>query len=276
MNRWCGGETPVFSGSGLAQQARCADSEAGEGTQQGGEVLCCIRCNGYYLRRVNFYKGVHLIRAIERGVLYLNLANDPTIERIATACCSRQRNTLPSKKICMSLLYSRYYKLLRSLREISSARKGSRDARYPGYLYTDLQPYERSWGSGTCWSITLIPNSCQRMTRLTRSDLRGISLRADYTVKVALQKQDIPAGRCAPVSARQDKGIGERRHVRITPILEPALRHTRVEMQEPAVILGESALSGTDRIYYMFAEQFEEKYVAQKYDEDVLSQQPLT
>jgi V/A-type H+-transporting ATPase subunit B len=277
-----GQKLPVFSGSGLphnrlaaqiARQAKVLSKEEKFSVVFGAMGIT-------YEEAEFFIREFTSSGAIERGVLYLNLANDPTIERIATprVALTAAEYLAFEKDMHVLVILTDITNYCESLREISSARKEVPGRRgYPGYLYTDLSTiYERSCRiKERAGSITLIPILTMPEDDKTHPipDLTGYITEGQIILSRSLYRSKIypPVDVLPSLSRLKDKGIGEKKtredHADLSNQLFAAYARGK-EMQELAVILGESALSGTDRIYYMFAEQFEEKYVAQKYDEE--------
>lgn len=277
-----GQKLPVFSGSGLphnrlaaqiARQAKVLSKEEKFSVVFGAMGIT-------YEEAEFFIREFTSSGAIERGVLYLNLANDPTIERIATprVALTAAEYLAFEKDMHVLVILTDITNYCESLREISSARKEVPGRRgYPGYLYTDLSTiYERSCRiKERAGSITLIPILTMPEDDKTHPipDLTGYITEGQIILSRSLYRSKIypPVDVLPSLSRLKDKGIGEKKtredHADLSNQLFAAYARGK-EMQELAVILGESALSGTDRIYYMFAEHFEEKYVSQAYDEE--------
>lgn len=277
-----GQKLPVFSGSGLPHN-RLAAQIARQAKVLGKEEKFSVVFGAMgitYEEAEFFIREFTSSGAIDRGVLYLNLANDPTIERIATprVALTAAEYLAFEKDMHVLVILTDITNYCESLREISSARKEVPGRRgYPGYLYTDLSTiYERSCRiKNRAGSITLIPILTMPEDDKTHPipDLTGYITEGQIILSRSLYRSKIypPVDVLPSLSRLKDKGIGEKKtredHADLSNQLFAAYARGK-EMQELAVILGESALSGTDRIYYMFAEQFEEKYVAQKYDEE--------
>lgn len=277
-----GQKLPVFSGSGLPHN-RLAAQIARQAKVLGKEEKFSVVFGAMgitYEEAEFFIREFASSGAIERGVLFLNLANDPTIERIATPriALTAAEYLAFEKDMHVLVILTDITNYCESLREISSARKEVPGRRgYPGYLYTDLSTiYERSCRiKERAGSITLIPILTMPEDDKTHPipDLTGYITEGQIILSRSLYRGKIypPVDVLPSLSRLKDKGIGDRKtredHADLSNQLFAAYARGK-EMQELAVILGESALSGIDRIYYMFAEQFEEKYVSQAYDED--------
>ncbi len=277
-----GQKLPVFSGSGLPHN-RLAAQIARQAKVLGKEEKFSVVFGAMgitYEEAEFFIREFTSSGAIERGVLFLNLANDPTIERIATprVALTAAEYLAFEKDMHVLVILTDITNYCESLREISSARKEVPGRRgYPGYLYTDLSTiYERSCRiKERAGSITLIPILTMPEDDKTHPipDLTGYITEGQIILSRSLYRSKIypPVDVLPSLSRLKDKGIGDKKtredHADLSNQLFAAYARGK-EMQELAVILGESALSGTDRIYYMFAEQFEEKYVSQAYDED--------
>ena len=165
-----------------------------------------------------------------------------------------------------------------ALREVSAARKEVPGRRgYPGYLYTDLSTlYERAGRLvGKEGSITQIPILTMPEDDKTHPipDLTGYITEGQIILSRELYKKGImpPIDVLPSLSRLKDKGIGEGKtredHANTMNQLFSAYARGK-EARELMTILGEAALSETDRIYAKFAEQFEDKYIAQGFNTD--------
>ncbi len=277
-----GQKLPIFSGSGLPHNklaAQIARQAKVLGEQE--EFAVVFGAMGITFEEAEFFiNDFKKTGALERTVLFLNLADDPAIERIATP-----RVVLTTAEY---LAFAKHYHVLviltdmtnycEALREISAARKEVPGRRgYPGYLYTDLATiYERAGRiKGKKGSITLIPILTMPEDDKTHPipDLTGYITEGQIILSRGLHRKKIypPIDVLPSLSRLKDKGIGEGKtredHSDVFNQLFAAYARGK-EAQELAVILGEAALSEMDKLYYKFADIFEERYVGQGEYED--------
>ena len=277
-----GQKLPIFSGSGLPH-ARVAAQIVRQAKVLGKEEKFAVVFAGmgitfeeadFFLK--SFEKGV----ALSRTVVFLNLADDPSIERIATPrvalTCAEYLAFHKDMHVLVILLDMTNY--CEALREISAARKEVPGRRgYPGYMYTDLASiYERAGRiKGKKGSITQMPILTMPEDDKTHPipDLTGYITEGQIILSRSLHRKGIypPIDVLPSLSRLKDRGIGKGKtredHADLFNQLFSAYAHGK-EVQELAVILGEESLSELDRIYYKFAEIFEEVYVNQgEYEE---------
>lgn len=218
--------------------------------------------------------------AIDRAVLYINLANDPVVERITLPrmALTTAEYLAFQKDMHVLVILTDMTNYCEALREISAARKEIPGRRgYPGYLYTDLSTiYERAGRiQGQKGSVTQIPILTMPEDDITHpiADLTGYITEGQITLSRELHNKGIyPNIDVLPSLSRlKDKGIGQGKtredHSGILNQLFASYAQGK-QARELAVILGESALSETDKKYLKFAEEFEKKFVTQKKDED--------
>lgn len=218
--------------------------------------------------------------AIERTVLFTNLANDPAIERIATPrmALTCAEYLAFEKGMHVLVIMTDITNYAEALREVSAARKEVPGRRgYPGYLYTDLATmYERAGRiRGKQGSITQIPILTMPEDDKTHPipDLTGYITEGQIILSRELYKKGVnpPIDVLPSLSRLKDKGIGENKtredHADTMNQLFSAYAKGK-ECKELSTILGDSALSATDKLYAKFAEQFEKEYVAQGFDKD--------
>jgi V/A-type H+-transporting ATPase subunit B len=215
--------------------------------------------------------------AIDRAVLFINLANDPAIERIATPrmalTCAEYLAFEKDMHVLVILTDMTNY--AEALRETSAARKEVPGRRgYPGYLYTDLSTiYERAGKiRGRKGSITQIPILTMPEDDITHPipDLTGYITEGQIILSRELYKRGLqpPINVVPSLSRLKDKGIGKKKtredHADTMNQLYAAYTSGR-EARELATILGESALSDADKAFAKFAEEFDKEYVNQGY-----------
>jgi V/A-type H+-transporting ATPase subunit B len=227
-----------------------------------------------------FIKDFQRTGAIERAVLFLNLANDPAIERIATPrmALTAAEYLAYEKDMHVLVIMTDMTNYCEALREISAARKEVPGRRgYPGYLYTDLATiYERAGRiKGRKGSITQIPILSMPEDDKTHPipDLTGYITEGQIVLSRELHRKGIypPVDTLPSLSRLKDKGIGKEKtredHADTLNQLYAAYARGK-EAKELAVILGEAALSPADRVFAKFADEFEHRYVAQGVYED--------
>jgi V/A-type H+-transporting ATPase subunit B len=225
--------------------------------------------------------------ALERVVLFLNLADDPAIERISTprVAFTVAEYLAFTKGLHILVVLSDMTNYAEALREISAARKEIPGRRgYPGYLYTDLASvYERSGRiKEKKGSITLIPILSMPEDDKTHPipDLTGYITEGQVILSRGLYRKKVspPVDVQQSLSRLKDKGIGKDKtredHADLFNQLIACYARGK-EAAELAVILGEAALSDLDKIYLKFAEEYEERYISQGEYEDRTIEQTL-
>lgn len=272
-----GQKLPLFSGSGLPH-ARIAAQIARQATVLGKEAQFAVvfGAMGITFEEANFFiEDFRNTGALERAVLFLNLANEPPIERIATPrlalTCAEYLAFDLDKHVLVILVDMTFY--AEALREISAARKEIPGRRgYPGYLYTDLASmYERAGRiKNKAGSITLIPILTMPEDDKTHpiADLTGYITEGQIMLSRVIHRRGIypPIDVLPSLSRLKDKGIGEGKtredHADVLNQLFACYARGK-EVRELALILGEAALSDVDKLYLKFADMYEDKYVRQ-------------
>jgi len=272
-----GQKLPLFSGSGLPH-ARIAAHIARQATVLGKEEKFAVvfGAMGITFEEANFFiEDFRNTGALERAVLFLNLANEPPIERLATPrlalTCAEYLAFDLDMHVLVILVDMLFY--AEALREISAARKEIPGRRgYPGYLYTDLATmYERAGRiKEKAGSITLIPILTMPEDDKTHpiADLTGYITEGQIMISRELHRKGIfpPIDVLPSLSRLKDKGIGEEKtrkdHADALNQLFACYARGK-EARELALILGEAALSEMDKIYLRFADVFEEEFVSQ-------------
>ena len=272
-----GQKLPVFSMSGLphaelaaqiARQARVLKSD-----EKFAVVFAAVGIT--YEEADYFIRDFQETGAITRTVLFTNLANDPAIERIATPRMALTAAEYLAYDLGMHVLViiTDITNYREALREVSAARKEVPGRRgYPGYLYTDLASmYERAGRiRGKQGSITQIPILTMPEDDKTHPipDLTGYITEGQIILSRELYKKGVtpPIDVLPSLSRLKDKGIGAGKtredHADTMNQLFSAYARGK-ESKELAAILGEAALSDTDKLYAKFAEEFEKRYVSQ-------------
>lgn len=272
-----GQKLPVFSMSGLphaelaaqiARQARVLKSD-----EKFAVVFAAVGIT--YEEADYFIRDFQETGAITRTVLFTNLANDPAIERIATPRMALTAAEYLAYDLGMHVLViiTDITNYCEALREVSAARKEVPGRRgYPGYLYTDLASmYERAGRiRGKQGSITQVPILTMPEDDKTHPipDLTGYITEGQIILSRELYKKGVtpPIDVLPSLSRLKDKGIGAGKtredHADTMNQLFSAYARGK-ESKELAAILGEAALSDTDKLYAKFAEEFEKRYVSQ-------------
>lgn len=218
--------------------------------------------------------------ALERAVLFMNLADDPAIERISVPrmALTTAEFLAFEKGMHVLVILTDLTNYCEALREISAARKEVPGRRgYPGYLYTDLSTiYERAGRiKGKNGSITQLPVLTMPEDDKTHPipDLTGYITEGQIIMSRPLHAQGIypPVDVLPSLSRLKDKGIGEGKtredHANVMNQLYSAYARGK-NSKELAVVLGESALSEIDLLYVKFADAFETRFIRQREDEN--------
>ena len=277
-----GQKLPVFSMSGLphaelaAQIARQAKVRSGD-----CKFAVVFAAIGITFEEAQYFvDDFKRTGAIERTVLFTNLANDPAVERIATPrmALTCAEYLAFEKGMHVLVIMTDITNYAEALREVSAARREVPGRRgYPGYLYTDLASlYERAGRiRGKEGSITQIPILTMPEDDKTHPipDLTGYITEGQIILSRDLYKKGFnpPVDVLPSLSRLKDKGIGRNKtredHADTMNQLFAAYARGK-EAKELSAILGESALSDTDKLYAKFAEAFEKEYVNQGFETD--------
>ena len=272
-----GQKLPIFSGSGLPHNRLAAQiARQAEVLGRGERFAVVFSAMGITFEEAEFFiEGFRKTGAIERATVFVNLAHEPTIERIATprVAFTTAEYFAFEKGMHVLVIATDMTNYCEALREIGAARKEIPGRRgYPGYLYTDLASiYERSGRiKGKKGSITFIPILTMPEDDKTHPipDLTGYITEGQILLSRGLHRKKIypPIDILPSLSRLKDKGIGEGKtredHSDLFNQLFASYARGK-EAQELAVILGEGALSEMDRIYFRFSEIFEARYLSQ-------------
>lgn len=275
-----GQKLPIFSASGLphaqlaaqiARQAKVLNSDS--------KFAVVFAAIGITFEEAQFFVDeFKSTGAIDRSVLFMNLASDPAIERIATPrmALTAAEYLAYEKGMHVLVIMTDITNYAEALREISAARKEVPGRRgYPGYLYTDLSTiYERAGRlKGKEGSITQIPILTMPEEDKTHPipDLTGYITEGQIILSRELYKKGVmpPIDVLPSLSRLKDKGIGKGKtredHADTMNQLFSAYSQGK-QAKELSAILGESALSETDKKLAKFAEAFEKEYVSQGFD----------
>ena len=278
-----GQKLPIFSGSGLphanlaaqiARQAKVLGDDA-------GNFAVVFAAIGITFEESDFFiQDFRRTGAIDRTVLFTNLANDPAVERIATPrmALTAAEYLAFEKGMHVLVILTDITNYAEALREVSAAKKEVPGRRgYPGYLYTDLATmYERAGRQvGKEGSITMIPILTMPEDDKTHPipDLTGYITEGQIILSRELYRKGVnpPVDVLPSLSRLKDKGTGEGKtredHAGTMNQLFAAYA-TGKENKELMSILGEAALSPTDLLYAKFADEFEKRYVSQGSEEN--------
>ncbi len=277
-----GQKLPIFSASGLPHAnlaAQIARQAKVRGTSEPFAVV--FAAMGITFEEANFFmESFRETGAIDRSVMFINLANDPPVERIATPrmALTAAEYLAFEKNMHVLVILTDITNYADALREISAARKEVPGRRgYPGYMYTDLASmYERAGRQkGKNGSITLIPILTMPEDDKTHPipDLTGYITEGQIILSRELYRKNIapPIDVLPSLSRLKDKGIGEGKtradHADVMNQLFAAYARGK-DAKELMVILGEAALTDMDKLYAKFADAFEKEYVSQGYYTD--------
>ncbi|MGI6173444.1 MAG: V-type ATP synthase subunit B [Christensenellales bacterium] len=275
-----GQKLPVFSGSGLPHAQLAAQIARQAKVLSGSENFAVVfAAIGITFEEADYFiSDFRRTGAIDRTVLFMNLANDPAIERIATPrmALTAAEYLAFEKDMHVLVILTDITNYAEALREISAARKEIPGRRgYPGYLYTDLASmYERAGRiRGKRGSVTLIPILTMPEDDKTHPipDLTGYITEGQIILARELYRKGIqpPIDVLPSLSRLKDKGIGKGKtredHAPTMNQLFSAYSRGK-DAKELAVILGDAALTDIDKLYAAFADAFEKEYVSQGYN----------
>ena len=274
-----GQKLPIFSGSGLPHNklaAQIARQARVLGTSDNFAVV--FAAVGITFEESNYFvEEFRKSQAIERSVMFMNLANDPAVERIATPRMAITAAEYLAYELGMHVLViiTDLTNYCEALREISAARKEVPGRRgYPGYMYTDLASlYERAGRiTNKKGSITQLPILTMPEDDKTHPipDLTGYITEGQIIVSRQLFQRNLnpPIDVLPSLSRLKDKGIGAGKtredHAGVANQLFSSYAKGK-EAKELAAVLGESALSDIDKLYLEFATRFEREYISQSF-----------
>lgn len=272
-----GQKLPVFSASGLPH-AKLATQIAKNANVRGTDEQFAVvfAAMGITFEEANdFLDSFRKSGAIDRTVVFTNLANDPAVERIATPkmALTAAEYLAFDKDMHVLVILTDITNYADALREVSAARKEVPGRRgYPGYMYTDFASiYERAGRqTGKKGSITLIPILSMPEDDKTHPipDLTGYITEGQIILNRDLYRKGImpPIDVLPSLSRLKDKGIGEGKtrkdHSDTMNQLISAYARGK-DAKELMVVLGEAALTDMDKLYAKFADEFEKQYVSQ-------------
>ncbi len=277
-----GQKLPIFSGSGLPH-ANLAAQIARQAKVRGSDSNFAVvfAAIGITFEEADFFiSDFKRTGAIDRTVLFINLASDPAIERISTPrmALTAAEYLAFDKNMHVLVIMTDITNYAEALREVSAARKEVPGRRgYPGYLYTDLATmYERAGRKVGCdGSITMIPILTMPEDDKTHPipDLTGYITEGQIILSREMYRKGYlpPVDVLPSLSRLKDKGIGEGKtrkdHAQLMNQLIACYARGK-ESLELMVVLGEAALTPVDRLYAKFSEEFEKQYINQGFDEN--------
>ena len=277
-----GQKLPIFSGSGLPHANLAAQIARQAKVRNADDKFAVVfAAVGITFEEADFFiSDFKKTGAIDRTVLFINLASDPAIEHISTPRMALTAAEYLAFECDMHVLViiTDITNYAEALREVSAARKEVPGRRgYPGYLYTDLATlYERAGRKmGSEGSITMIPILTMPEDDKTHPipDLTGYITEGQIILSHEMYRKGYmpPVDVLPSLSRLKDKGIGEGKtredHSATLNQLFAAYARGK-EAKELMVVLGEAALSPIDRLYAQFADEFEARYINQGFEEN--------
>jgi len=275
-----GQKLPIFSGSGLPHAQLAAQIARQAQVRGKGEQFAVV----FVAMGITFEESDYFINsfresgAIDRAVMFINLANDPAVERISTPRMglTAAEYLAFDKGMHVLVIMTDITNYADALREVSAARKEVPGRRgYPGYMYTDLASlYERAGRlDGSGGSITMIPILSMPEDDKTHPipDLTGYITEGQVILARDLYRRGVrpPIDVLPSLSRLKDKGIGKGKtredHANTMNQLFAAYSRGK-NAKELMTVLGESALTDIDLLYAKFADAFEAEYVNQGYE----------
>ncbi|MEF8854501.1 MAG: V-type ATP synthase subunit B, partial [Haloarculaceae archaeon] len=265
----------------IARQATVPEEEAGAGEEGGSEFAVIFGAMGITAEEANeFMDDFERTGALERSVVFMNLADDPAVERTVTPrlALTTAEYLAFDKGYHVLVILTDMTNYCEALREIGAAREEVPGRRgYPGYMYTDLASlYERAGRiKGEEGSVTQIPILTMPSDDITHPipDLTGYITEGQILVDRDLNSQGIqpPINVLPSLSRLMDDGIGEGLtrgdHGGVSDQLYAAYAEGE-DLRDLVNIVGREALSERDNLFLDFADRFENEFVQQGYDTD--------
>jgi V/A-type H+-transporting ATPase subunit B len=277
-----GQKVPIFSGSGLPHKiiaSQIVKQAKVKGKEE--EFSIVFAAMGITSEEARFFKDDFMkMGVLGRVVMFVNLAEDPVIERILSprlALTTAEYLSFENDMNILSILID-MTNYCEALREISAARMEIPGRRgYPGYMYTDLSSlYERAGRiKGKRGSITLIPILTMPDDDITHPipDLTGYITEGQIILDRSMYKTGLypPINPLPSLSRLMDKGIGKSKtredHKQLSDQLYYAYAEGRV-IRETALVSGEAALTDVEKLYMRFADRFEREFISQGAEEN--------
>lgn len=284
-----GQKLPIFSAAGLPHNILAAQiTRQAKVLDQGEDFAVIFAAMGITHEEASFF--IHDFQntgALERAVIYLNLADDPAIERIITPrlALTTAEFLAFEKNMHVLVILTDMTNYCEALREIAAAREEVPGRRgYPGYMYTDLASiYERAGKiKGKEGSVTQIPILTMPDDDITHPvpDLTGYITEGQIVLTRDFHRKGIypPIDVLPSLSRLMKGGIGTGRtredHADVNNQLYASYAQG-IKVKNLVAVVGEESLTDTDRNYLEFADRFEHEFVRQKPDEDRSFEQTL-
>lgn len=276
-----GQKLPIFSGSGLPHNQLAAQIARQATVKTGEEFAVVFAAMGITNEEALFFQNeLKATGASQNAVMFLNLADDPVIERIITPriALTTAEYFAYEKDMHVLVLLTDMTNYCEALREISAARNEVPGRRgYPGYMYTDLASiYERAGKiKGRNGSITQIPILTMPDDDITHpiADLTGYITEGQFVLSRDLHREGVypPVDILPSLSRLMKNGIGKEKtredHSNVSDQLYASYAHGR-ELRDLVAVIGEESLDELDKLYLEFADKFEQTFVKQGYDEN--------
>ena len=272
-----GQKLPIFSGAGLPANEIAAQVLEGARVRQGEENFVVVfAAMGITRREASFFSDHFENTGIKNKVVsFMNLADDPTIERILTPRCALTTAEYFAfdKGMHVLVVLTDMTNYCEALREIATAREEMPGRRgYPGYMYSDLAAlYERAGRiRGKEGSVTMLPILTMPDDDITHpiADLTGYITEGQIVLSRSLHRQSVfpPIDVLPSLSRLMNNGIGEGKtredHRQLSNQLY-ACYSEGIDIRRLVAIMGEDALTETDKRYLTFAERFEKELIGQ-------------
>ena len=286
-----GQKLPIFSGNGLPHDQLAAQivQQASLGDNSDEKFAIVFGAMGVKHDVADFFRRTFEESGVSEHVaMFINLANDPVVERLITPkiALTLAEYLAFEKGMHVLVILTDITNYAEAQREVSAARKEVPGRRgYPGYLYTDLATmYERAGRmQGKKGSVTMLPILTMPEDDKTHPipDLTGYITEGQIILSRELYRKGVlpPVDVLPSLSRLKDKGIGPGKtredHAGVMNQLFAAYAAGK-EARELATVMGESALSELDRAYARFADAFETRYVGQGSEENRSIEQTLT
>jgi V/A-type H+/Na+-transporting ATPase subunit B len=285
-----GQKLPIFSGAGMPHNqlaAQIARQSSVLGTKEDFAVVFVAM--GITNEEALFFQNeFRRTGAFEKTVMFLNLADDPAIERIITPriALTVAEYLAFEQDMHVLVILTDLTNYCEALREISAARSEVPGRRgYPGYMYTDLATiYERAGKiKGKTGSVTQIPIISMPDDDITHPipDLTGYITEGQFVQSRNLHKQGIypPVDVLPSLSRLMKNGIGPKKtredHANVSDQIYAAYARGR-EVRDLVAVIGEESLDELDKKYLKFSDEFEQKFVKQGYEENRSIQKTLS
>ena len=286
-----GQKLPIFSASGLPHNqlaVQIARQEKVKGGEEKEDFAVIFAAVGITNEEAYFFmRDFEKTGALERAVLFLNLADDPSVERLITPrlALTTAEYLAFEKDMHVLVIITDMTNYCEALREISSARQEVPGRRgYPGYMYTDLSTiYERAGRVvGKKGTVTQFPILTMPADDITHPipDLTGYITEGQIVLSRELHRKNIypPVDPLPSLSRLMNLGIGKERtredHRGVSDQLYAGYANGR-DLRSLSAVVGEESLTDTDRKYLRFADEFEKKFITQGPYEDRSIEQTL-